>query len=140
MNTDLSARDDGGLAADINMTPLIDVMLVLLVVFMVTLPVLHHAAKIALPHASSRREDLRVPHVDIGIDASGRMSWDAQPMPDADVYARLAAAARQAPQPEIRLLADRDARYGRVAALLSAANADGLAKVGFVTDPAAPRK
>ncbi|MBN3791420.1 biopolymer transporter ExbD [Burkholderia sp. Ac-20353] len=133
---------DGGLAlaADINMTPLIDVMLVLLVVFMVTLPVLHHAARIALPHASSQREDLHTPHVDVAIDASGRVSWDAQAIPDAELLARLAAAARAVPQPELRLSADRAARYDGVAKLLSAAQAAGLTKIGFVTDPGSTRQ
>ena len=131
-----SRDEDAGLAAEINMTPLIDVMLVLLVVFMVTLPVLHHSARISLPHASSQREDLRPPHVDIAIDAQGRMSWDGQAVPEEALEARLEAAARQTPQPEIRLSADRMARYGQVARLLSAANAAGLSKVGFVTDPA----
>jgi biopolymer transport protein ExbD len=130
-------HEDGDVApvAEINMTPLIDVMLVLLVVFMVTLPMLHHAAKIALPRASSQQEDLRAPHVDIAIDALGHTSWDARPVQDLELRARLAAAARQTPQPEIRLWADRDARYGRVATLLSMASAAGLEKVGFVTDP-----
>ena len=135
MNANRPLGDAAMPVAEINMTPLIDVMLVLLVVFMVTLPVLHHAAKIALPHASSQREDVRTPHVDIAIDARGQMSWDSQPVRDDELPARLARAAQQTPQPEMRLSADRDARYGRVAALLSQANAAGLTKVGFVTDP-----
>lgn len=126
--------------AEINMTPLIDVMLVLLVVFMVTLPVLHHAARIALPRAASQREDLRVPHVDVAIDASGGVSWDAHPVSETELPARLAAAARATPQPEVRLSADRAARYDGVAKLLSAAQAAGLAKIGFVTDPASARQ
>ncbi|AYZ62864.1 biopolymer transporter ExbD [Burkholderia multivorans] len=135
-----SDRDDGmALAAEINMTPLIDVMLVLLVVFMVTLPVLHHAARIALPQASSRPDALRAPHVDVAIDASGRVSWDAHVVSDAELMAHLAAAARAAPQPELRLSADRAARYDGVAKLLSAAQAAGLTKIGFMTDPAPAR-
>ncbi|KDB10705.1 Biopolymer transport protein ExbD/TolR [Burkholderia sp. lig30] len=142
MNGECYGHDEEGvaLAAEINMTPLIDVMLVLLVVFMVTLPVLHHAAKIALPHASSQREDLRAPHVTIGIDADGRISWDARAVSEAELASRLASAARQTPQPEIRVAADHAAQYGWVAKLLSSANAAGLSKVGFVTDPAAAQK
>ncbi|WP_233868958.1 ExbD/TolR family protein [Paraburkholderia adhaesiva] len=124
-----------GLAAEINMTPLIDVMLVLLVVFMVTLPVVHHAAKIALPHASSQREDLRVPHVDISVDANGQIRWDGRTMTEQSLETALVSAAKQNPQPEIRLIADHMARYGEVARLLSQASAAGVAKVGFVTDP-----
>nr|WP_174969802.1 biopolymer transporter ExbD [Burkholderia lata] len=67
------------------------------------------------------------------------MSWDRHPVSDAELQARLAAAARAAPQPEVRRSADRAARYDSVATLLSAAQAAGLAKVGFITDPAAGR-
>ncbi|HVW50916.1 MAG TPA: biopolymer transporter ExbD [Trinickia sp.] len=137
---DFSNLDEpASLAADINMTPLIDVMLVLLVVFMVTLPVLHHAAKIALPHASSRREDVRPPHVNVEIDALGQIRWDGRPLADAALAGAMSVAARQAPQPEIRLVADRMTRYERVATVLSAANRAGLAKVGFITDPGVER-
>jgi len=137
---DFSNLDEpAALAADINMTPLIDVMLVLLVVFMVTLPVLHHAAKIALPQASSRREDVRPPHVNVEIDARGQIHWDGRPLADAALAGAMSVAARQAPQPEIRLVADRMTRYERVATVLSAANRAGLAKVGFITDPRVER-
>jgi len=140
MNEDREFDDEAMPAADINMTPLIDVMLVLLVIFMVTLPVLHQSAKLALPRANSQREDVATPHVDIVVDAQGRMSWNAQPVQESGLSARLAAAARLSPQPEIRLSADRATPYGRVAKLLSAASAAGLAKVGFVTEPDAPRR
>ena len=137
---DFSNLDEpAALAADINMTPLIDVMLVLLVVFMVTLPVLHHAAKIALPQASSRREDVRPPQVNVEIDALGQIHWDGRPLADAALAGAMSVAARQAPQPEIRLVADRMTRYERVATVLSAANRAGLAKVGFITDPRVER-
>ncbi|RQS93066.1 ExbD/TolR family protein [Burkholderia contaminans] len=140
MNDDAAGGNDGmALAADINMTPLIDVMLVLLVVFMVTLPVLHHAAHVTLPQAASAREARPGPHVDVAIDASGGVSWDAHPVSSAELRARLAAAARATLQPEVRLSADRAARYDSIAKLLSAAQAAGIAKVGFVTDPAAGR-
>lgn len=133
------APEGNALAAEINMTPLIDVMLVLLVVFMVTLPVLHHVARVALPQAASPREDTSVPHVDVSIDAGGGVSWNAQPVSDTGLAARLAAAARTAPQPEVRLSADRATRYDSVAKLLAAAQAAGLTKVGFVTAPARGR-
>ena len=135
MSAKLDPLDDDTLAADINMTPLIDVMLVLLVVFMVTLPVLHHAASVALPRASSQRENQQVPSVNIVIDARGRMSWDAQTVDEGELQARLAGAAARSPQPEIRLYADRAVPYGHVAALLAAASTGGLTKIAFVTEP-----
>jgi biopolymer transport protein ExbD len=130
-----SFNDEGAVISEINMTPLVDVMLVLLVVFMVTLPVIHDAAHVQVPHASSQREDLRTAHVDVAINAAGEMRWNGEPLDDSTVDARLAAAAKIAPQPEIRLAADRDVRYESVARLLSAAQSAGLSKVGFVTDP-----
>ncbi|WP_310633346.1 biopolymer transporter ExbD [Paraburkholderia sp.] len=121
-------------AADINMTPLIDVMLVLLVIFMVTLPVLRHEARLALPRVAAASPISAAPHVDLAIDADGRVSWDAHAITSASLDARLAQTARQAPQTEIRLFVDRATPYERVAALLSAASAAGLTKIGFVTE------
>ncbi|HTR09285.1 MAG TPA: biopolymer transporter ExbD [Paraburkholderia sp.] len=135
MSDDLDFDDEAMPAADINMTPLIDVMLVLLVIFMLTLPALHHAANLTLPRANSQREQLATPHIDIVVDAAGHMRWNAQPVQESSLAARLAAAARLAPQPEIRLWADRATPYGHVARLLAATSAAGLANVGFVTEP-----
>lgn len=137
MSANLDPLGDDTLVADINMTPLIDVMLVLLVVFMVTLPVLHHAASVTLPRASSQRENQQAPGVNIAIDARGRMSWNAQTVDERELQTRLAGAAARSPQPEIRLYADRAVPYGRVAALLAAASTTGLTKIAFVTEPVA---
>ncbi|PXW18324.1 ExbD/TolR family protein [Paraburkholderia caballeronis] len=127
-------RDDD-VMSDINMTPLIDVMLVLLIVFMVTLPVLTHAVKLDLPGASSQPNDTRPAHVTVNIDASGALRWDDQPVARDDVDARLSEAAARQPQPEIQLYADRAVRYDAVADLLSAAQRAGLTKIDFVTQP-----
>jgi biopolymer transport protein ExbD len=78
---------------------------------------------------------LRVPHVDITVDANGQIRWDGRAMNAQSLETALAAAAKQNPQPELRLVADHMARYGEVAKLLSQASAAGVAKVGFVTDP-----
>ncbi|MFM0018874.1 ExbD/TolR family protein [Paraburkholderia azotifigens] len=136
MAIDLFSSDhEGAVISEINMTPLVDVMLVLLIVFMVTLPVIHDAARVQLPQASSQHEDLRTAHVDVAIDAAGEMRWNGEALDDPAVVGRLAAAAKIAPQPEIRLAADGGVRYERVARLLSAAESAGLTKVSFVTDP-----
>ncbi|KVM90417.1 ExbD/TolR family protein [Burkholderia stagnalis] len=121
--------------SDINMTPLIDVMLVLLIVFMVTLPVMNHAVKLDLPSASSTPNDTRPAHVTLSIDASGGVLWDEKPVEAATLDARLTQAAGQQPQPEVQLYADRAARYESVASLLSAAQRAGLVKINFVTQP-----
>lgn len=132
--------DDGdeALMTEINMTPLVDVMLVLLIIFLVTIPVLDHALKLDLPRAASRPLDARPAHVDVSIDAQGRISWNKQPVDDAALAARITAAAHAKPQPELRLYADGGVRYERVAQLMSAAQAGGLTKIGFVTDPRSP--
>jgi len=126
---------DDALMNEINMTPLVDVMLVLLIVFMVTIPVLQHAVKIDLPRASSEPERSAAPHVDVAIDAGGALRWNGRPIAGDALAAKLAAAAAAHPQPELRVRADRRLRYGRVAGLMSAARAAGIAQLGFVTDP-----
>jgi len=128
--------DDDGLMNEINMTPLVDVMLVLLIVFMVTIPVIHHAVKIDLPHASSQKEDTKPAHVDVSIDADGNVLWDGTPVDDAALRAKIAVAAQSNPQPELHLKADRKVAYEKVAQVMSAAQGGGITKIGFVTDPA----
>ncbi|BFG73995.1 biopolymer transporter ExbD [Paraburkholderia terrae] len=129
--------DDDGLMNEINMTPLVDVMLVLLIVFMVTIPVIRHAVKIDLPHASSQKEDTKPAQVTIAIDADGNLMWDEQKISDDILQAKIAAAAQQEPQPELHLSADRKVAYEKVAQVMSAAQAGGLTKIGFVTEPKA---
>jgi biopolymer transport protein ExbD len=128
--------DDDGLMNEINMTPLVDVMLVLLIVFMVTIPVIRHAVKIDLPHASSQKEDTKPAHVDVSIEADGTVLWDGAPVDDNALRAKIAMAAQANPQPELHLNADRKVAYEKVAQVMSAAQGGGITKIGFVTDPA----
>jgi biopolymer transport protein ExbD len=113
-------------------------MLVLLIVFMVTIPVLQHAVKIDLPRVSSQPEQTVTPHVDVEIDAHGNTLWNGEHIADSDLAAKLATAAAAHPQPELRLHADRNVRYERVANVMSAAQAAGISQLGFVTDPRTP--
>ncbi|MEI6002028.1 biopolymer transporter ExbD [Paraburkholderia bengalensis] len=129
--------DDDGLMNEINMTPLVDVMLVLLIVFMVTIPVIRHAVKIDLPHASSQKEDTKPAQVTVSIDADGNVLWDDQKISEEALQAKIAAAAQKEPQPELHLSADRKVAYEKVAQVMSAAQAGGLTKIGFVTEPKA---
>ena|ERR1700760_3109398 len=130
-----ASDDDDGLMNEINMTPLVDVMLVLLIVFMVTIPVIRHAVKIDLPHASSQKEDVKPAQVNVSIDADGNVSWDDQKVSDDALRAKIAQAAQANPQPELHLNADRKVAYEKVADVMSAAQAGGLTKIGFVTQP-----
>ncbi|MBB5410187.1 biopolymer transport protein ExbD [Paraburkholderia sp. HC6.4b] len=127
--------DDQGLMNEINMTPLVDVMLVLLIIFLITIPALQHAVRIDLPHASSQPEALKPAHVDVAVQADGTVLWDGQPVTDDALRARIAQAALATPQPELHLRADRKVAYERVAIVMSAAQRGGLTKLGFVTDP-----
>jgi len=121
--------------SDINVTPMVDVMLVLLVIFIMAAPVLSHAVKLDLPRAQSMAQAQQADTVEIAIDAAGAVFWDGAALGDAALDARLAQAARLFPQPELQLRADRNTRYEAVATLMAAAQARGLLKIGFVTDP-----
>ncbi|WP_296655194.1 biopolymer transporter ExbD [Paraburkholderia sp.] len=133
--TPFSDDEDDGLMGEINMTPLVDVMLVLLIVFMVTIPAMRHAVKIDLPHASSQKEDTKAAQVNVSIEADGTVLWGGQPVgPDA-LRAKIASAAHEHPLPELHLGADRKVPYEAVAQVMSAAYAGGLTRIGFVTAP-----
>ena len=121
--------------AEINMIPLIDVMLVLLVIFIITAPLLTHAVKVDLPKASSNPNMTRPEHVSISIDAAGAVFWNGERTDRSSLRARLVSASRINPQPELHLRADGDLAYRRVAQVMSAAAKAGLTRIGFVTDP-----
>ncbi|OLL31473.1 biopolymer transporter ExbD [Burkholderia sp. SRS-W-2-2016] len=133
--TPFSDDDDQALMNEINMTPLVDVMLVLLIIFLVTIPAMQHAVRIDLPRASSQPQTLKPAHVDVAVQADGAVLWDGQPVSDDGLRARIAQAALAQPQPELHLRADRKVPYERVALVMSAAQGGGLTKIGFVTDP-----
>jgi biopolymer transport protein ExbD len=117
---------------------MVDVMLVLLIIFIITVPVMQHSVNIALPRATSTPEDAKPQTIRLTVDAHGNYFWNDQPVADADLQPRLEAAAAREPQPELHLRGDKDARYERVAQALAAAQRAGLRKVGFVTEPKAP--
>ncbi|WP_144158059.1 ExbD/TolR family protein [Paraburkholderia sp. BCC1885] len=127
--------DDDDVMSEINMTPLVDVMLVLLIIFLVTVPVMQHAVKIDLPHASSQPEDVKPAHVDVSIRADGTVLWGEQVVDDTSLRAKIAEAAQANPQPELHLRADRKVAYEHVADVMSEAQSAGLSKIGFVTEP-----
>ena len=121
--------------SDINVTPMVDVMLVLLVIFIITAPMFTHAVKLELPQAQAAATQQLPDSVNIAIDAQGTVYWNAEPVDAAALAARLKAAAALSPQPELQLRADRATRYEAVAKVMAAAQTHGLTKLGFVTDP-----
>jgi biopolymer transport protein ExbD len=121
--------------ADINMIPLIDVMLVLLIIFIVTAPLLTHAIKIDLPNASTQVNREKPETVTLSIDGSGNLFWNNTATTREELDARLTEAARQTPQPELHLRADQLTQYQKLAEVMAAAQNAGIAKMGFVTEP-----
>jgi biopolymer transport protein ExbD len=120
---------------EINMTPLVDVMLVLLIIFMITVPVMKHAVDIDLPRATSNPQDAKPETIRLSVDAQGVYYWNETRIDDADLERQLQLAATHTPQPELHIRGDRAVRYERVALAMSAAKRAGLRKIGFVTDP-----
>ena len=123
---------------EINMTPLVDVMLVLLIIFIITVPVMQHAVRVDLPQAASQPQDEKPETIRLSVDAQGAYWWNDAAVPDGALAARLAAQAARTPQPELHIRGDRDVRYERVAQAMAAAQRAGLRKIGFVTEPKAP--
>ena len=121
--------------AEINMIPLIDVMLVLLVIFIITAPLLTHAVKLDLPQASSRPNPTKPEHIGLAIDGAGILYWNGERTDRAALRERLAAASRLKPQPEIHLSADRSARYQAIAEVMADAANAGMGHIGFVSNP-----
>ena len=123
---------------EINMVPLIDVMLVLLVIFIVTAPLLTHAVKLDLPQVSSQPHVPKPDKIEFPIDAQGRRYWNGEPLSRADAAQRFAAAGRLQPVPEVHLRADQAVAYRAVAETLADAAKAGLHQIGFVSQPEAP--
>ena len=121
--------------AEINVTPLVDVMLVLLVIFIITAPLLAYAIKLDLPAERGTAINAAPVSIKLSIDADGSLYWDAHKIDDAVLATRLAQAAGREPQPELHLRADRATRYERIAAVMAAAQQAGLTRMGFVTEP-----
>jgi len=121
--------------AEINMVPLIDVALVLLVIFIVTAPLLTHAVKLDLPKATSNADIQKPEKVEFAIDAQGALFWNGERLSREDAQARFAEAGKKRPQPEIYLRADQNAPYRYVAEMLADASKAGLSKVAFVSEP-----
>jgi len=132
----LDGNDDNEPLAEINMVPLIDVMLVLLIIFMVAAPLLTHAVKVELPQAASTPNRGQAQDIELAIDAAGQLFWNSQRVGTAELAGRLQAAAGATPQPALHVRADRATPYEKVAQVISAAARGGIARIGFVTDPA----
>lgn len=121
--------------ADMNVVPLVDVMLVLLVIFIVTAPLLTNAVKIDLPKAASSVNITKPDHIEFGIRENGDLFWRGEAVALTDLPQRFAAEALKNPQPEVHIRADRYVQYEKVAQVMSLAAKAGLVRIGFVSDP-----
>jgi biopolymer transport protein ExbD len=124
--------------AEINMVPLIDVMLVLLVIFIVTAPLLTQAVKLELPKASSAPNVAKAEKIEFAINATGQRYWNGEPVERDEAAKRFLVEGKKQPQPEIHLRADQNVAYRNVAETLADASKAGLTKVGFISEPDAP--
>ena len=120
---------------EINMTPLVDVMLVLLIIFIITVPVMKHAVNIDLPRATNQPQDTRPETISLSVDSEGAYFWNESRIEDSELTTRLMAEAIKQPQPELHIRGDKSARYERVAQAMAAAQQAGVRKIGFVTEP-----
>ena len=129
-------QDSDDMMSEINMIPFIDVMLVLLIIFIITVPVIKHAVNIELPQASVEKVLDKPENIRLSVDADGVYFWNDQRVDDADLANRLTAAAVQEPQPELHIRGDKAVRYERVAQAMATAQRSGVRKIGFITEPA----
>jgi biopolymer transport protein ExbD len=121
--------------ADINVTPMVDVMLVLLVIFIITAPLFTHAIKLELPNATSQAAPEKPETITLAINAEGKLFWNNAAISKEELTERIITASQKKPQPELQLRADKSTRYEVIAQVMSAAQNGGMSKIGFVTDP-----
>lgn len=121
--------------SEINTTPLVDVMLVLLVIFIITAPLLTHAVKIDLPQATSQPLEEKPEVIDLAVDAEGKIFWNDSEIRVDDLATRMADEAAKQQQPELQIRADKNTRYQVLAEVLAKAQTAGMKKVGFVSQP-----
>ena len=127
--------DESEYNTTINVVPLVDIMLVLIIIFIITLPVMTHAVKIDLPRQTNEPPPPVLPEtVSIDVKYDGTVSWNGNPASAVDLRSFIADAAKKDPQPDIHVSVDRRAKYDNAAAVLFAVQRGGLKKIGFVAD------
>jgi biopolymer transport protein ExbD len=131
------AAADEAAISEINTTPLVDVMLVLLIIFLITIPVVTTSIKVDLPKESNTVRETKPENIVVSVDSTGRIFWYDTPISSADLGKRLGAVASKQPQPEVQIRGDGKADYKSVGQIVSAARAAGVTKVGFITEPVA---
>jgi biopolymer transport protein ExbD len=128
--------NSGGPMADINVTPLVDVMLVLLIIFMITAPLMSHKVKVELPQATLQEKPLiDQPPITLAVTAAGKVYWNDEAVSQDMLEARLAVLAQRTPQPQVDIRADNVTKYAVIADVVKKVRVAGIRKVGFVSTP-----
>jgi biopolymer transport protein ExbD len=128
--------EEQAVMANINTTPLVDVMLVLLIIFLITIPVINKTVKVELPRAVNIPTQTKPENITVAVDREGNIYWNDKRMPNKDeLLNHIKDAAVKKPQPEVHIRADRDAKFEAVGRVLYAIQRGGVVKVGFLTEP-----
>jgi len=131
-----SSGDEDDVISAINTTPLVDVMLVLLIIFLITIPVVTHTVAVALPKETNIARQTKPENIEISVNKDGDIFWNQQLVPDTDaLFKRLSKVATLVPQPEVHIRGDRGVRYEAIGRTLYSIQRGGLTKVGFITEP-----
>ena len=129
-----SSNSGGGPMADINVTPLVDVMLVLLIIFMITAPLMTHKIRIDLPQANPNTVETNPPEpIDLAVKETGDLYWNDELITEAMLSAQLRVAAQKNPQPELQIRAEKTTQYQLIATVMANAKSAGMVKIGFIT-------
>ncbi|WP_111264909.1 ExbD/TolR family protein [Marilutibacter maris] len=130
-----SSGGSGGAMADINVTPLVDVMLVLLIIFMITAPLMTHKVKVELPEANldEKQEPLPTPPITVAVLEDGSLFWNDEPVTKDMLESRFSVEAQKTPQPQVNVRGDKTTKYRIVNEVVKTAQSQGMRKVGFVT-------
>ena len=136
MTVGAADEDEDAMNAAINTTPLVDIMLVLLIIFLITTPVITQSVKLELPKERNVPTQTKPENILLAVSKDGDVYWNARRMPDTEsVVAALKKESIKDPQPEVHVRGDQDARYESVGRLVVACQRAGIAKVGFITEP-----
>ncbi|MDI9335220.1 MAG: biopolymer transporter ExbD [Cytophagales bacterium] len=130
------STDEERVLSDINTTPLVDVMLVLLIIFLITIPVVTISIKVDLPQESNTVRETKPENIVVSVDGAGRIFWFDGLIDSAELGKRLSGVASRLPQPEVQIRGDGKADYQSVGKIVSAARLAGITKIGFITEPA----
>lgn len=130
-----NSYDDQQEMSEINMTPLVDVMLVLLIIFIITVPVITHSVKVDLPQASQQPTEVKPDVVTLTVQRDGSLMWNDETLTFENLELRLQAVAQQEKQPELRIQGDKAVEYEKVVQVMAAAQRSGVEKLGFMTEP-----